>query len=496
MSSLFDTIRSAFHDRTARSFRVVGAIIWSLIVASVATLIAEGLLPPDHTLQPILRRFDHLLLAAFAVELILRVATFVPPDLEVFKRPPLGRLRVHLLGRLRYLFRPLMLIDLITVAALVPGLRGLRVLRLLRLLRTVKFFRYGNPFSGLFHAFERDRLLFALAFSFLGLQVTLGGLTLYLIEHRLNPDLASPGDGMWMALVTVTTVGFGDLTPATTLGRVVTGALMVGGIFTLAVFAGVVGYSLLNAVLSIREEQFRMGNYVNHLVVCGYEHGMQLLIDTLVAEYDPELRRIVIFADMERPADLPPEMFWVRGDPTKESELDKVRIGRASAVLVAGARLVTPQVADAVTLLTLFTIRSYLRKRGSSLERHRPLYVVAEILDSENVEHARASGADEVIETRRLGFSLLAHAIEHHGTADTLSKLALHVENSLFTGRLPPGTQAQTFGQLVQTLDLRARGGLVIGVTSADVEHVNPPDNLRVGSDFGVLYLARERLLD
>lgn len=497
MTRLFRAVRAAFHLESSSAYRRTATIVWSLILLSVALLAIEAILPREHPLQPFLRATDMFLLGLFAIELALRVLTFVPPDLKVFKRPPLGRFRVHLIGRLRYMLRPLMLVDLLTVAALVPALRGLRVLRLLRLLRTGTVFRYGNPFSGLFHAFERDRLLFALAFSFLMAQVTLGGVTLFLVERESNPDLTSPLDGMWMALVTLTTVGFGDLTPTTPVGRILTGALMVGGMFTIALFAGVVGHSLLNAVLSIREEQFRMSNHVNHLVVCGYEPGMHMLIDTLLEEYDANERKIVIFSDAERPPDIPPELYWVRGDPTKESELDKVRIQRAAAVIVAGAREVSPQQADAVTLLTLFTIRSYLAKNPLSEERHQPLYVVAEILDSENVAHARAAGADEVIETRKLGFSLLSHAIEHHGTADMLSKVALQGEHNLFVGSLPEGVEPKNFRDMVKQLDLRRRGGIIIGVIKGDgSEHLNPPDDLVVGPECRALYLARERLLD
>lgn len=497
MKRAFEAVRAAFHERGTRVYRVVSLAVWSLILISVGMLLAESLLPGRAERGTLLRAADTVLLALFAVELVLRIATYRPAELQVFHHPPLGRLRAHVLGRLRFALRPLMLIDLVTVLALVPGLRGLRVLRLLRLLRTARFFRYGNPFAGLFHALERDRLLFAFGLSFLLTQVGLGGMSLYLIERGTNDFLASPADGLWWALVTITTVGFGDITPETALGRVVAGILMVGGMFTLAMFAGIVSHSLLHAVLSVREEQFRMGDYVNHLVVCGYEDGMSLLLDALLAEYDPEVTKIVVFADLERPPDIPPELYWVQGDPTKESELDKVRLARSAAVLVAGARRVSPQQADAVTLLIVFTIRAYLRKQRMAAQRHEPLYVVAEILDSENVEHARAAGADEVIETRRLGFSLLAHAIEHHGTADTLSKVVLRGDNNLFAGDVPPGVTAATYGELIEALDLRRRGGLVIGVTQSETgqEYVNPPDRLAIEPGMRVLYLARKRLL-
>ncbi len=498
MRTVFERLRAAFHDPKARSNQIVASVVWTLIVASVALFALELLQPRGTALRAHLRSVDRVLLGLFALEYVLRVATFQPPDLLVFRRQRVGRLRVHLLGRLRYALHPMMLVDLVTVAALVPELRGLRALRLLRLLRTARVFRYGNPFSGLFHAFERDRFLFALALSFLALEVLLGGSSLYLIERDHNPEISSIADGCWCAIVTITTVGFGDLVPVTPLGRVVTSVMMVGGMFTLALFAGIVGHSLLNAVLSVREEQFRMGSYTNHIVVCGYEEGMHLLVDTLLAEHDAETTKIVLIADLERPPEIPEELYWVRGDPTKESELDKVRIDRAAAVVVAGARRVSPQQADAITLLTVFTIRSYLAKRGSHAERQRELYLVAEILDSENVEHARAAGADEVIETRRLGFSLLAHAIEHHGTADTLSQVVLRGESSLYAGALPPDLEARTYGEMTQALDLRRRGGLVIGVTLVEsgIERVNPPDEFAIHSGMHVLYLASERLLE
>lgn len=498
MKLVWTTLRAAFHEPGTRAYRVVGGVVWVLIVVSIGLLGLESLLPSDSPFLPSLQTLDATILGIFAVELVLRVASYRPLDLEVFRRPPLGRVRAHVLGRIRFLLQPLQLVDLVTVLALVPALRGLRALRLLRLLRGGSVFRYGNPFTGLSHAFERDRLLFALAFSFLFLQVVFGGVSLFLIEAKVNPEIDSLADAAWFALVTITTVGFGDIAPVTGLGRVVSSFLMVGGMFSLAMFAGIVSHSLLHAVLSVREEQFRMGNYANHIVVCGYEVGMHLLLEALMSEHDTKDQKIVVFADLERPADVPPQLYWIKGDATKESELDKVRIGRAFAVLVAGARELSPQQADAVTLLTLFTIRSYLKKQRATAQRHKSVYVVAEILDSENVDHARAAGADEVIETRRIGFSLLAHSIAQHGTADTLSEMVLRGQNSLFVGDLPKEITATTFGEAARALDLHERGGIILGVTDdrTGEDHVNPSDDLRLNSHMKVLYLARERILE
>jgi len=489
-----DFLHAAFHDPRAHAYRVVESIVWALILLSIAILIAEPFFEEGSRGDVILGQLDRALLWLFAIEVSTRILTYRPPELEVFNKPPLGRLRAEIFGRIRFALTPMMLVDIMTVLALVPALRGLRALRLLRLLRTGKLFRYANPFQGLFHAFEEDRLLFAFAFSVLGTETILGGISLFLVERSSNPEINSIGDGFWWGLVTITTVGFGDITPVTTVGRFIGGAMMIGGLFTLALFAGVVGHSLLNAVLSIREEQFRMSGYVNHIVVCGYEMGRGMLLDVLGGEIDLQEQRIVLFGPYERPPSLPPEFMWVQGDPTKESELDKARIDYASTVIVTGSRRVVPQQADATTILTIFTIRSALKKSRAAATRRKPVRIIAEVLDSENVQHARTAGSDEVIETRRVGYSLLAHTVVYPGVADATSRMVFGGNQNLYVGHLPESIeQPLTFDALSR--DLRSSTGcLVIGYRDPETgeEQVNPRGDALVRPDMEVLYLSPE----
>ena len=304
-------LHAAFHEPATRIYRVVQGTVWALILVSVSFLMIEALLPEASRAAPVIRHVDRVVLAIFAIEITLRVLSYSPPALKVFQRPPMGRLRAHLLARLVFLTRPLILIDILAVLALFPGLRGLRALRLLRLLRTSRVFRYRNPFAIILRALEENGLLFAFAFSVLGLATLLGGLSMYLIEVKLNPGINSMLDGIWWALVTITTVGFGDITPVTLLGRIVGAVLMVAGMFTLALFAGIVGSSLVRGMLSIREEQFRMSDYVNHVVVCGYDESTHLLLDALAQELDLAGTQVVLFDDHERPRELPPDFLWV-----------------------------------------------------------------------------------------------------------------------------------------------------------------------------------------
>ncbi len=491
-------IHAAFHQPTTRIYRVVQGSVWALIVLSILLLVLEAMLPDGSPSIEWLQIADRCLLVIFAIEIMLRVASYNPPTLKVFNHAPAGRIRTHVLARLAYIVRPMTLVDILAVLALFPELRGLRALRLLRLLRTMRVFRYRNPFAIIGHALEENGILFTFAFAVLGVATSLGGISLYLVEARINPSITSLADALWWALVTVTTVGYGDVSPMTLLGRIVAAVLMVAGLFILALFAGIVGSSLVNSMLSIREEQFRMSNYVNHVVVCGYDESTHLLEEALGRELDLTTTKVVMMDDHERPRDLPPDYLWVEGDPTKESELDKVRLTHAATVIVTGARDLSPQAADARTILITFTIRSYMNRLEKSLaDRRRPLYLVAEVLDSENVDHAESAGADEVIETRKIGYSMIAHAIRHHGTATTMSGVLVNGSHHIYIGNLTnPPKEPVTFGDLLVALKLTKRGGLVIGVrTPQGKDIINPEKSYVFMPGTALIYLAQDVLL-
>ena len=499
---MFHSVHAAFHQPDTRIYRWVQGIVWALILLSIVLLGVEFALTGagERDLAPgwagLLETVDVVVLVLFGIEITARLASWRPAEIDFFDLPRTKVARAHVLGRLRYAVEPLNLIDIITVLAVLPQLRALRVLRLLRLVRLQGLFRYNNPLTGTIRAFDENRLLYLGAFSLLGVIVGLGGTSIYLAEAPSNPGISSLRDGLWWALVTITTVGYGDIAPHTGLGRIIGGSLMVSGMFMLALFAGIVGSTLLSVVMGIREEQYRMARFLDHVVICGYESGSRLLLDNLNNELDATKTDVLIFAPGERPRDVPHEFNWVSGDPSKESELAKVHLHKARSVIIVGGRAVPPAQADATTILTAFTIRRWLDRHEDTENRKRPLHVVAEILEHENVDHARTAGADEVIETTNLGFSLLSHAVVQHGTADLMSRVVGAGFNSLYVGRIPDGIGAPIlFPDLARRLR-KEHGVLLIGFKDiAGNDRINPADTVEVGVGEKLLYLAEREVL-
>lgn len=488
MTAVYRTLRRAFHDPESTLYQVVQGFIAIAIVGSVLLTIVEIGGNPDNA--AIFRGLDRGFLVLFTVEICLRLLTFEPPELKVIRYAPKERLKREIVGRLKYAVTPLNLLDILTLLALHPALRGLRALRVLRLARSFDFFRYSNPISNFTAAFRDNGFLYLFAFSFLISETLLGGITIFLIESSEGESatITSVADGIWWALVTLTTVGYGDFTPVTVLGRWWGAVLMVGGMFTLALFAGIIGRTLLDTVITLREEQFLMTQYADHVVLCGYEPRAEMFLRALEQEMSRDRRAVVLMGPGDRPHGVPSAFHWISGDPTKEEELTKIQLSHASMAILLGSRQVSPQQADATTILTTFTMRRFLKPHDD--RRVRKLHLVTEILDDENVEHARSAGSDEVISSNRIGFSLLAHAVAQPGTANLMASVVSVGSHSVFIGRLPKSFQG-SYGE-ASAFVKKQHGALVIGVksTATQQEILNPPDDRPVSASDEIIYLA------
>ncbi|MGI9416050.1 MAG: ion transporter, partial [Hyphomicrobiales bacterium] len=167
-------------------------------------------------------------------------------------------------ARLRYAASPIAIIDLLAIAPFYLAFfvsMDLRFLRVLRLLRIFKLTRYSSAMTMLLDVFREEASAFFAGFFILIVLLVLAASGAFLVEHDVQPDkFGSIPDAMWWAMATLTTVGYGDVTPITPLGKLFGACVTVVGIGMAALPAGILASGLADQLRRKREalaEQYR-----------------------------------------------------------------------------------------------------------------------------------------------------------------------------------------------------------------------------------------------
>lgn len=204
-----------------------------MIMASVIAVMIDSISIYHQQYGDLLSALEWFFTIVFTIEYVLRI--YSSPN-------PRG-----------YIFSFYGLIDLLSIlptyiAFLFPQsvyLIVVRILRVLRIFRILKLFRYIGEANILFRALvQARRKIFVFLFSVLTLMVIFGTL-MFVVEGPENGFTSIPKSMYW-AIVTVTTVGYGDIAPHTPLGQLIAGFAMICGYAIIAVPTGIVGVEIMN----------------------------------------------------------------------------------------------------------------------------------------------------------------------------------------------------------------------------------------------------------
>ena len=216
--------------------RVFDWIITSFVLVSVVIVFADTFELKNDVVK-FLDVLEIVIAIVFTVEYFLRILT------ADFMFPKLGVLR----SRVRYVFTPMAIVDLIAILPswlpmFLPGaMQGFRAFRLVRLLRVFKLNRYFDAMRSIGNVVVSKKRELLCSLFFVVILMLVSSLLMYSAEHDAQPNaFQNAFSGLWWAVATLTTVGYGDIYPITVLGKILGAVIAFSGIAALAIPTGII----------------------------------------------------------------------------------------------------------------------------------------------------------------------------------------------------------------------------------------------------------------
>ena len=296
-------------------------------------------------------------------------------------------------------------------------------------------------------------------------------------------------EAIYWAVVTITTVGYGDIVPSSGIGKVF--ALMI-------ILSGPALLSLLTASIAsiFVERKIREGKGLeaikdrDHIIICGWNENGERVITGVLSQYKTHHPKIVLVNELDRDEVQSIQykykdyhLSFVRGNFVKESVLDRANLGKAQSAIVladiSGGHSL--EKADERTIFGTMTIKSMSSK----------IRTCAELIHEENREHLIRANVDEIIVRGESAGSLLATAAVAPGIVDLIKIIINNQdENRLWRVPVPSKYEGKTYQELSSYL--KDRFGAVLLALVREEEAIKLEDILSEDSTFIDEFIKRK----
>jgi voltage-gated potassium channel len=234
--------RSSEGDRISR---VCDRFLSTLILLNLLAVSLESIDTLGAAYHQWFFTFEIFSVTIFGVEYLLRIWSMAANESSRFKTST-GR-------RFGYIFSYTGLIDLIAILPsllpLVLGQVDLRWLRVLRLVRLLKISHYSSALEDLITAVRSEKNAFGAALYLFFIALFVSSSLMYVVEHQAQPEnFSSIPATMWWSLITLTTVGYGDVSPLTAVGKLVGAMTAIMGVCVVALLTGIVATAFSNQI--------------------------------------------------------------------------------------------------------------------------------------------------------------------------------------------------------------------------------------------------------
>ena len=298
----------------------------------------------------------------------------------------------------------------------------------------------------------------------------------YIIERlKGNEDFKEMSDALWWMVVTMTTVGYGDITPVTHFGRAIALLVMISGIGLTALFTAIVASYFVEKRI-LEGKGMEDIKYKKHIIVCGWNPRAMDIVEKILAQ-DSKKSPLVLINDLSEEhvsnilksfEDL--QVKYVRGDYVHEGVLGRANIAEAGVVVLLldthGRKLETRL--DDRTVLAAFTIR----------DLNHQVRLCAEVENEDSIPHLRRAGVDAVVALGDHNDFLLANAAINPGVTMAVQEILTYDRGHLLQQRhFPESLIDQNFGEALLYFR-KHEGSLLIGISREEEEGMGLEDIL------------------
>lgn len=282
------------------------------------------------------------------------------------------------------------------------------------------------------------------------------------IFHVIEPSLFKTFfDGIWFAVVTAFTVGYGDFVPTTTSAKVVAIMLIMSGGASVTYFAGIVAtkaYSKQNAI----NEGLLPYRGKDHFIIIGWNSKVKQILENYSKEDNKKEIVLIDGSLSELPKNLS-YIHFIKGNPTIDTTFSLANLLHAKKVLITADQQKDENSADTLTVLTALTINGL----------HPEIPIIAEILTPSQLFNVRRAGASDVIHTNQYAAHLMTSSLLFHETATLVSQLLdRNLPHNITFSKLSKKQIGKSLSEIRAQLELNSL--LIVGFKRNDQYFFNP----------------------